>query len=247
MMEKRFVFLLSLLLLTVSLALYTVHYYLFHDAHHILIFLVSDIAFIPIEVLLVTLVLHQLLETRERDYKLEKLRMVIGLFFSTMGTDLLRILAASDPQLSEFRKARAVQGSWTSEDFARLRALASGHAFSIDAARINLPELKRFLHEKEDFLLRLLENPVMLEHESFTCLLQTLFHATEEFSSRDSVESLPPPDLAHLEGDLARIYPLLMLEWLDYMEYLEREYPYLFSLALRKNPFDSGARVSIDR
>jgi hypothetical protein len=35
------------------------------------------------------------------------------------------------------------------------------------------------------------------------------------------------------------------LEWLDYMRYLKKDYPYLFSLALRLNPFDEDALVAV--
>ncbi len=46
-------FVLSLVLL--SVALYVLHFVFFHDAHHIFIYLVGDLAFLPLEVLLVNL------------------------------------------------------------------------------------------------------------------------------------------------------------------------------------------------
>ena len=56
--QGRLVFGLAIL----SVALYLVHYAVFRDWHHILIYTLHDIAFLPIEVLLVTLVIHRLLE-----------------------------------------------------------------------------------------------------------------------------------------------------------------------------------------
>ena len=47
-------------LLAVSATTYLAHYLIFHDAHHIFVFLVEDIAFMPIEVLLVALVIEWL-------------------------------------------------------------------------------------------------------------------------------------------------------------------------------------------
>jgi hypothetical protein len=38
-----------------------------------------------------------------------------------------------------------------------------------------------------------------------------------------------------------RVYGLLVREWLSYMQHLKGTYPYLFSLAMRTNPFDSQA------
>ena len=54
-----------------------------------------------------------------------------------------------------------------------------------------------------------------------------------------------PEDIIHLGGDCKRVYSLLVPEWVRYMEYLRAHYPYLFSLAMRKNPFDTSASVVI--
>jgi len=37
------------------------------------------------------------------------------------------------------------------------------------------------------------------------------------------------------------VYRNLALQWLKYMEHLKVNYPYLFSLSLRTNPFDRNA------
>jgi len=38
---------------------------------------------------------------------------------------------------------------------------------------------------------------------------------------------------------------LLANEWVDYMRHLKNNYPFLFSLAMRTNPFDQDASVII--
>lgn len=241
MMDRRFLAILALLLVTLSMGIYTIHYVLFGDAHHILIFLIGDIAFVPIEVLLVTLILDQMLESRERSQRLEKLNMVIGIFFSRLGTDLLGRFARADPDLDSIRGTLQVRENCTPANFAKIRTALEGHVFSVDPQNIDFPEMKTFLREREDFLLRLLENPVTLEHETFTNLLRAIFHAAEEFDHRTRFSGHPVPDLHHLRGDLNRIYPLLVGEWLDYMGYLSQHYPYLYSLAIRTSPFDPDA------
>lgn len=85
----------------------------------------------------------------------------------------------------------------------------------------------------------------MLEHESFTELLQAVFHLTEELAHRKDVTQLPDADYQHLANDTKRAYILLVHEWLEYMNYLKDNYPYLFSLAMRTNPFDQDASVVI--
>ena len=72
--------LLGLLLILLSVFCYSLHYVVFRNAHHIFIYLLGDIAFVFIEVLLVTLIIHHLLGEREKRAMLKKLNMVIGAF-----------------------------------------------------------------------------------------------------------------------------------------------------------------------
>jgi len=90
-----------------------------------------------------------------------------------------------------------------------------------------------------------LENPNLLEHESFTELLRAVFHLAEELANRNDVWQLPMSDKEHLAGDIKRAYVLLVAEWLDYMKYLKDNYPYLFALAMRTNPFDQEASAVV--
>jgi hypothetical protein len=68
---------------------------------------------------------------------------------------------------------------------------------------------------ERDFLVRLLENPILLEHESFTELLRAVFHLTEELAAREDLGNLPDSDYKHLAGDIKRAYVLLVHQWLD--------------------------------
>ena len=232
-------------LLALSAALYFVHYLLFRDAHHIFLYLVGDVAFLPVEVLLVTLVIHRLLTAREKRQLLEKMNMVIGAFFSEVGTELLRLGAASDANFAAVRGNLVVSGRWTRRDFAEVGRRLAGFDYQVDASPADLAALRAFLSARRDFLLRLLENPNLLEHESFTALLWAVFHLAEELARRGDLAALPPADRAHLSGDLKRAYVLCIAAWLQYMEHLKAAYPYLFSLALRTNPFDPAAEVEV--
>jgi hypothetical protein len=64
-------------------------------------------------------------------------------------------------------------------------------------------------------------------------------------SFRKSFSNLPESDLNHLSGDIKRGYSLLIRQWLDYMEHLKQDYPYLFSLAVRTNPYNPQAKVEV--
>lgn len=237
----RWRIILGLLLIAVSAVLYFLHYLIFKDAQHIAIYLLGDIAFLPVEVLLVTMIIHRLLEEKEKKARLEKLNMVIETFFSEMGTRVLTYLSDADPMLENIRKDLIVTDRWSDSNFTLVSKRLKGYDYTVDIKKIDLSHLQNYLIEKRNFMIRLLENQVLLEHESFTDLLRTIFHLTEELANRPDINQLPDTDLQHLSGDVKRVYGFLVYQWLDYMKYLKANYPYLFSLAMRMNPFDQNA------
>jgi hypothetical protein len=182
-------------------------------------------------------------EARERR---RKVNMIIGVFFSEFGTELLGRLARTDPDVAGIRKDLVVEERWTPAEFLRVREQLAGHRYRIDGSGIDLGELRRFLREKRPFLLALMENPVLFEDDLFTGLLQAVFHLADELLRRGDLSAIPPSDRAHLVTDAARVYRPLTLLWFDSMEHLKEHHPYLFSLAMRTNPFDEEARVEVE-
>ena len=231
----------GILLVALSAVVYFVHFLIFRDAHHIFLYLIGDIAFLPIQVLLVTLIIDRLLNEREKRSLLNKLNMVIGAFFSEVGTDLLKSFSEFSPQNDQIRKDLVENNDWSNKAFSDMSKRGKQYDYRIDSQKGNLEALKNFLLNKREFLLVLLENPNLLEHESFTELLWAVFHLTEELASRPNLKGLPNTDYEHLAVDIRRAYVLLIAEWLAYMKHLKTNYPYLFSLAARMNPFNPNA------
>ncbi|HUT35421.1 MAG TPA: hypothetical protein VNE39_18175 [Planctomycetota bacterium] len=232
-------------LVLLSAALYFVHWLIYRDPHHIFIYLIGDIAFIPIEVLLLTLIIHEALAAREKRALLEKLNMVIGSFYSEVGTELLRLLSSFDPQVDGLRQQLVPTNDWAAQEFAQVRAALRRYDCAPEPGRGDLQALRGFLVGKRGFLLGLLQNPNLLEHDAFTHLLWAVLHLTEELACRRDLAQLPDTDLKHLGGDIKRAYTLLLAEWADYMKHLKAAYPYLFSLAMRTNPFDPAATPEV--
>lgn len=234
-------FLLGAALIALSALFYWLHYLLFHDAHHIFIFLVGDVAFVFIEVLMVTLIIHRVLDERERMNRLQKLNMVVGAFYTEVGTKLLEMFSHYDPERDVLKEKLALGNEWDVAHFLEVRQWLPHYTYKIDKDRVDWDHLKQFFLHRRSFLLRLMENPNLLEHESFTDMLQALFHMVEELDSRPGFDNLPESDYLHMCGDIRRVYAQLTEQWLRYMEHLKDHYPYLFSLALRTNPFDDEA------
>src|SRR5512135_2352768 len=109
---------LGLVLVAVSVALYDVQINIFHSPRDTYFYLFQDLAFIPIQVLLVTLILNQLLNVREKNAMMNKLNMVIGTFFSEAGTTLLKSFAELDQNTDTIRGALLMRTDWTDQQFA---------------------------------------------------------------------------------------------------------------------------------
>lgn len=117
----QFLFLMGLGLIVAAAALYVLHYAVFRDLRHIAIYGLGDLAFLPIEVLLVTLIVHELLNVREKRTLLEKLNMLIGAFFSEVGTKLLALISDFDPRLEEIRADLVAVSDQPHAEFAEAR------------------------------------------------------------------------------------------------------------------------------
>jgi len=243
--DKKWEIGIAVLLISLSAILYYIHFIIFHDLHHIWIYLLGDIAFAPIDVLIVTLILHKVLERRDKKQTLEKLNMVIGSFFSSIGHDLLTYFSDNDPNLEEIRKNLIVNNSWDDKEFKNAKKILNSYTYSVKMDKNHMIELKGFLSDRSNFMLRLMENPVLLEHEKFTDVLLSVSHLAEELQKRKNLTETPDSDLTHLSGDVNRAYGYLVSQWLDYMLYLKNNYPYLFSLAMRSNPFDEKSEITV--
>ena len=238
-MLKRFSFVLyiAIAFLILSGIAYFVHYLIFHDIHHIFIYMIGDLAFLPVEVLLVVIIIERVLAHREKQAKLKKLNMVVGAFFSEVGNHLLGdLLKHFDNQLDISRNLNITE-NWTKKEFKKAAKYAYHLGIDLDCHKIDLGQVKLFLAQKREFILLLLGNPNLLEHDRFTDLLWAVTHLDEELEARPSVTDLPDRDLEHIAGDIQRLYDHLASEWLDYVEHLRDNYPFLFSLVLRIHPF----------
>lgn len=237
--------LLGAVFIALSALLYFIHYFIFRDAHHIFIYLLADIAFLPIEVLLVTLIIEKLLNDRDKKVMCEKLNMVIGVFFTEVGKELLAVFSKYNYKLDDIKGCLIIKGDWTEKDFAGATKKIRKYYCSLKVENKDLVSLSILLVSKKEFLIGLLQNPVLLEHETFTELLMAVFHLEQELSKRRNLLEVYGSDKEHIENDIVRIYKLLLFEWIVYMKHLKYEYPYLFSLEARTNPLDESASVEL--
>jgi len=230
---------LACLLIAISICVYAIKFLFFGDngESNTMSYIFNSLGFLPINILIVTLIINRLLTMRAKNEQREKTRMVIGLFFTEMGDTLLRKMVQWDTAPKTLRETMMVTNTWTKEQYKTAKEQAAKLCTRTIPSADDLTEVRDLFMKNHDFLLRLIENPVLLEHNTVSKLMQDLFHLGEELASRKDIRSLPASDLAHLSGDVNRVYCQLTTAWLEHMEYLSRNYPYLLSLSLRKSPF----------
>ncbi len=245
MKQKRWYISLAGSLILLSLVSYVIQIAVFHRTEDTFFYMLQDIAFVPIQVLFVTLIISELMSRREKLSMIKKMNMVVGVFFSEVGTSLLRHFSAFDGKFGEIKGNLLVAGDWSEQKFQGSMKLFRTYHYMIDPGKGDLDALRTFLLEKRADMLELMENPNLLEHESFTDLLMSVSHLTDELTARKDLHGLAKPDRDHIALDIKRAYMLLIIEWLSYMKHLKEDYPFLFSFAVRTNPFDPNASVEI--
>ena len=232
-------------LLALSITFYTIQISIFHNEHDTFFLMFQDLAFVPINVLLVTLIIDRLLKRREKQNLLNKMNMVIGVFFNDIGMEMIKICNGFIENIHEINSGLQISQRWNNGDFNEITK-----NFRIDPTRFilnveSLTILKDFFEEKKAGLLGMLANPNLLEHDTFTNMLWAVFHLADELSHRPDFAVLPKSDLDHLKVDMSRAYILVVSEWASYMKHLKNDYPYLFSIAVRTNPFNPKAEIVI--
>ena len=225
-------------LLLLSLILHYIHVLIFKDIHHTMIFLVADIAFIPMEVFFTSMILERMLERREKEHGKEKLNMLVGVFYAEIGTQLLGYFVEQDDRVSICKKLRIKDPSiWDEDYFKRLQQLNSTYHYEVSLEKVDLIQLKELLHDGKNLLITLMTTESLHDHETFTEMLMLIMHLKEELDLRD-ISSLNESERHHLEQDMTALYRYLTYEWCYYLNYLSKHYPGLFNTAIMLSPFN---------
>lgn len=239
---KKKTYLLGTFLIGLSVLLHSLHFYIFRDIHHILVYLLGDIAFIPLEVFFVSLVLDKMIEKREHKQVVKKINMIVGLFYQELGNKLLSEIVKADVNLG-YNDAN-IDFEWDDARYKKLEQDIINHNHEINISHVNLDKINHMISEHQQLITNIITNPVIHEHERFTDVLMSIFHLYEELKQR-SLSNLKDHDYQHLKVDIERVYKNLTHSWIEYLKYLQVEYPYLFSSAITNNPFNSQGNMAV--
>ncbi len=206
---------LIVVLVICSLITYALHYLIFRDFHHIAIFFVHDLAFLPLEVILVSLGLDRLIESTHENEVKSKMSIIETLFFNESGSHILRYLIRFDPNAERLSAMLDLNMEWRSSQYAAAERQLKLYPFELDTEKLDFYGIHYHLNERMDFYRNILENPAMTQSNQFTEMVMNIYLLGEELEDRTDLYDLSAEDRRFL-GDLVRqIYRELTEYWLD--------------------------------
>ncbi|WP_458404299.1 hypothetical protein [Methanobrevibacter sp.] len=241
----------SILMVILIIIIYGSNYLVLGDAEHIISYIWTHLGFIPVDILIVAFLLDEIIERKEKEAMLEKLDMLMSTFFSEIGNDLISQLSSVNKYKANTENLKSIK-NWTDEDYANKLNELKNTTIDFSATDIAeedreefLENLRILLSSKREFIINLINNPNLLEKEEFTGLINAILHLDEELEHRKDLALVSDADFGHLNGDMQRVYNMLVHEWVYYLRYLNKHYPYMIALIIRTNPFDETASVYV--
>ena len=241
----------SIVMILLIIIIYGSNYLVLGDGEHIISYVWTHLGFIPVDILLVAFILDEIIEKKEKEAILEKLDMLMSTFFSEVGNDLIKQLSTANKYKASTENLKSIK-DWDEKDFdnklAELKDASLDFQADISAEDREefLENLRTLLAGKREFIINLINNPNLLEKEEFTELANAILHLDEELEHRKNLELVTDTDFGHLNGDMKRVYDKLVYEWVNYLKYLYKNYPYMIALVVRTNPFDEDADVYVE-
>lgn len=225
----------GIIFLLVSSIIYVVEAMIFKDYNYIAEGLIFQIAYIPIYVFITSFVVEGTVEKKEREERIKKLNILVGTFFSEFGNKLIIRLFEIDRNSNQLKGNIKLNSESTKKDFTEANRFLKDYCADMELIdTCNLEKLESTLKSNNDFLLQLMQNPNLLEHESFTEMMIGIFHLKEELQARKNNNSWEKEDIAHIKEDISRVYSLMLGEWVKYLEHLNLEYPSLYLFYIGK-------------
>ena len=228
MKKIRYYFVISFILIALSSIMFFIHYLIFGQALNTAYYSLMNLCFIPINSLVVTIMLEKLIDYRSKKDRIEKINMLVGIFFTEVGGKLMHFIIDADKDAKNYIT--------NFEDLNKIKKCLYEYNYKVDMKYIDLCAIKNILVEHNNLFVTLISNESILQHQIFTDLLMSVIHLRDEiiFIEKDKDSGF---NINHLENDVIRVYKNISIQWISYLEYLNKSYPFLYNNAIRVNPF----------
>ena len=228
MKKSNYYMLVSIILIAMSCIMFFIHYLVFGQVVNTAYYSLMNLCFIPINSLVVTIILEKIIDHKAKEERMNKLNMLVGIFFTEVGCKLMHLIINAD---KEAKNSIACFDSLDKIEYDLLK-----HEYEIDIKELDLEAIKTILVDNSNLFVNLISNENLLQHETFTDLLMSVVHLRDElaFMKNNKTSDI---DINHLENDIMRVYKNITIQWVHYLEYLNKFYPFLYNNAIRVNPF----------
>ncbi|WP_407431647.1 hypothetical protein [Methanobrevibacter sp.] len=240
----------SIIMVIAIIVIYGSNILILKDPEHVISYIWTHLGFIPVDILIVAFVLDEIISKKEKEAMMEKLDMIMSTFFSELGNDLISQLSSINHYKADTKYLESIK-DWTDEDYENILKKIKNVdiPFKADVAQQDreeyLTNIRNLLINKREFIVGLINNQNLLEKEEFSELLNAILHLDDELEHRSDLSKVSDVDFNHLNGDMQRVYNKLIHEWVYYLKYINKHYPYMIALVIRTNPFDETADVYV--
>ncbi|CEN75997.1 Uncharacterised protein [[Clostridium] sordellii] len=228
MKKIRYYFVISFILIALSAVMFLIHYLVFGQALNTAYYSLMNLCFIPINSLVVTIILEKFIDYRAKKDRIEKINMLVGIFFTEVGGKLMHLIIDSDKDAKNYIT--------NFEDLNNIKKCLNEYDYKVDMNNIDLCSIKNILLENNNLFVTLISNENVFQHQIFTDLLMSVVHLRDEIIFMEKDDNLEL-NINHLENDVIRVYKNISIQWISYLEYLNKSYPFLYNNAIRVNPF----------
>ena len=242
---------LGIILIIISISIYTITFLLFHNLNEMFFHFLLEFGVIPIDLLIITLIFEDELELKKSEHRTEKLDMLMGTFYSQVGNQLMETIYKQNNMQNNICDNLNQIVNWNENDFQKNIELFLNNP-PIFKTKFNsqkdldnfLTGLKIILSKNRLFVADLINNPSLFQKEDFSDMLLNILHLDEELN-RKRLITLTEEDYKHLMDNISRTYNKIIIQWIKYVNFTYKNYPYMKELIFRTNPFDKDCTIYV--
>jgi hypothetical protein len=236
--------LLGVSLFLFSAVLYFFNFLLYGDAHRLMELFTEELAFMPVYVFITAVFAERMLSRSEKAEMSRRTNALVGTFYNEIGYGIIKKLIKFDSNFDNLKAKVSINSGWDSQKFKAVHRLAETYTYGAPKGKEDILEIGELLSAKKDFMLIMMSNASLLEKDEFSELLLSVNHIHEALRTIEDIFAISDDLTDHIHSDLERTYRSLIGVWVSYMSFIKKEDPYLYMLAIGKNPFSGSAESS---
>jgi hypothetical protein len=229
--------LLGMMLFLFSVVLYYFNFLLYGDAHHLMELFTEELAFMPVYVFITAVFAERMLSRSEKAEMSRRTNALVGTFYNEIGYDIVKKLIKFDSNSDILKAKISFDKGLDTPKVKAIHRLAETYTYGAPNGKEDIIEIGELLSAKKDFMLIMMSNASLLEKDEFSELLLSVNHIHEALKTIDEISSISKDLTDHFHSDLEKAYRCLIGVWVSYLSFIYKEDPYLYMLAIAKNPF----------